>query len=171
MPQLTPQNKPEHAGDAAITSPEARLAALGITLPEPAKPVAAYIPTRLTGNLLFISGQVPFRNGTLLATGPVPRVVSMETARECARQCALNALAAARAALGSLDRVKSVVRLGVFVQCEGGFGDQPKVANGASELMVEVFGEAGRHSRAAVGSIGLPLNAPVEVEVVLEVRV
>jgi enamine deaminase RidA (YjgF/YER057c/UK114 family) len=150
-------------------SPEARLAALGITLPPPARPVAAYIPTRLVGNLLYISGQVPFRDGKLIATGPVPGAVAMDQARECARQCILNGLAAARVMLGSLDRVKSVVRVGCFVQCEAGFMDQPKVANGASELLVEIFGEAGRHTRAAVGSIALPLNAPVEVEMVLEI--
>lgn len=149
---------------------DARLLELGFVLPPPSKPVAAYIPTKLAGNLLYISGQVPFRDGVLLATGPVPRVVPMELAQQCARQCVLNGLAAAKAALGTLDRVVGVVRVGVFVQCEAGFTDQPKVANGASELLVEVFGEAGRHTRAAVGSIALPLGAPVEVEFVLAVR-
>lgn len=152
------------------SSVDTRLAQLGLTLPAPSKPVAAYIPTRLAGNLLFISGQVPFLDGKLLATGPVPRVVPIELAQQCCRQCVLNGLAAARAALGSLDRVVSVVRVGVFVQCEAGFADQPKVANGASELLVEIFGDAGRHARAAVGSIALPLGAAVEVEFVLEVR-
>jgi len=151
------------------TSPEARLAELKLTLPTPAAPVAAYIPTRLSGNLLVISGQIPFRDGKLLATGPVPGVVPIELAQECARQCVLNGLAAARVALGSLDRITQVVRVGVFVQCEAGFADQPKVANGASELLVSIFGEAGRHARAAVGNIALPLNAPVEVELLLEV--
>jgi len=151
-------------------SVESRLAELGLVLPEPSKPVAAYIPTKVTGNLLFVSGQVPFRNGVLLATGPVPRDASIELAQQCARQCVLNGLAAARAALGSLDRVVGVVRVGVFVQCEPGFTDQPKVANGASELLVEIFGEAGRHARAAVGSIALPLGATVEVEFILEIR-
>ncbi|MBC7773322.1 MAG: RidA family protein [Pyrinomonadaceae bacterium] len=149
---------------------ENRLNELGIVLPTPSKPVAAYIPTKLVGNLLYISGQVPFQDGKLLATGPVPRVVPMELAQQCARQCVLNGLAAAKASLGTLDRIVGVARVGVFVQCEAGFTDQPKVANGASDLLVEIFGDAGRHSRAAVGSIALPLGAAVEVEFILEVR-
>ncbi|MDX9912419.1 MAG: RidA family protein [Phycisphaerales bacterium] len=150
--------------------PEARLAELGLTLPTPAKPVAAYVPTVRTGNLVFVSGQIPMREGTLIASGRVPRDVPPEVARECAQQCALNLLAAVKAEVGSLARVRRVVRLGVFVCCEPGFHDQPKIANGASELMLSVFGEAGRHARAAVGSIDLPLGAPVEVEGVFEVE-
>lgn len=151
---------------------EQRLLELGISLPTPAAPVAAYIPTRRTGNLLYVSGQIPIRDGQLLATGAVGREVTMETARACARQCALNGLAAARAALGGeggLDRITQVVRVGAFVACEAGFGDQPKVANAASELLVEVLGEKGKHARAAVGTNALPLNVPVEVEFVFEV--
>jgi enamine deaminase RidA (YjgF/YER057c/UK114 family) len=151
------------------TDPEARLTALGLALPEPAKPVAAYIPARRSGNLLFIAGQIPLRSGKLIAEGPVPSKVSPEIARECARQCVLNGLAAVKAALGSLAAVKQVVRVGVFVCSDAGFTAQPQVANGASELLVEVFGEAGRHARAAVGSIALPLGAPVEVEFLFEV--
>lgn len=147
-----------------------RLKALGISLPTPAAPVAAYIPTKRAGSLLFVSGQVPLREGKLIAMGRVPSQVSLETARECARQCVLNGLAAARAALGSLERVEQVVRVGVFVACDAEYHEQPKVANGASELLVEVFGEAGRHARAAVGCPALPLGAPVEVEFVFEVR-
>lgn len=151
-------------------TPETRLAQLGLTLPTPAAPVAAYIPTRRSGNLLFVSGQIPVRDGKIVATGPVPSAVSIETARDCARQCALNGLAAARAALGSLDKIKQVVRVGCFVACDSGFGDQPKVANAASELLVEIFGEAGRHARAAVGTNALPLNVAVEIEFVFEVE-
>lgn len=147
---------------------ESKLIAAGFKLPEPAKPVAAYIPSRRAGNLLYISGQVPFRDGQLIAKGSVPDTVSIETAQECARQCVLNGLAAVKAAAGSLDAVKQVVRVGVFVCCPAGFTEQPKVANGASELLVQVFGDAGRHARAAVGSIALPLGAPVEVEFLFE---
>ena len=151
-------------------TPSAKLEAIGIQLPEPAKPVAAYVPTVRTGNLLFVSGQIPFRDGALAAAGSVPTQVTPETAKQCARQCAINGLAAAKAALGSIDRIKRVVRLGVWVASERGFHGQPGVANGASELMVEVFGDAGRHVRAAVGSIDLPLGAPVEVGFRVEVE-
>ena len=106
----------------------------------------------------------------MMATGTVPGQVSLETARECARQCTLNGLAAAKAELGSLSRIRQVVRVGCFVACETGFGDQPKVANGASELLVEILGESGRHARAAVGTNALPLNVPVEVEFLFEVE-
>lgn len=150
-------------------SAENRLRELGVVLPTPATPVAAYVPTRRAGDLLFVSGQIPFREGVLMATGPVPGATSPEQAQAAARQCALNGLAAARAALGSLDRVAGVVRVGVFVACSADFHQHSQVANGASQLLVEVFGEAGRHSRAAVGAPSLPLNASVEVEMVLAV--
>lgn len=153
-----------------MSTPSARLQELAITLPPAPKPVAAYVPSILSGNLLFISGQLPFHDGALLATGRVPDQVSLEQGRQCARQCVLNGLAVALGALGSVDRIARVVRVGAFVQCEPGYPDQPKVANGASELLAEIFGEQGRHARAAVGSIGLPLNAPVEVEFLFEVR-
>lgn len=149
-------------------SPEARLAALGLSLPSPARPVAAYIPTVRVGNLVYVSGQIPMREGKLIHKGIVGRDVSPDAARECARQCTLNGLAAVKAELGSLDRVSRVVRVGCFVACESGFHDQPTIANGASELLVQVFGEAGRHVRAAVGSSDLPLGAPVEVEFLFE---
>jgi enamine deaminase RidA (YjgF/YER057c/UK114 family) len=152
------------------STPDARLAELGLQLPEPAKPVAAYIPTRRAGNLLYISGQIPVRAGKLLAEGPIPSRVSPEQARDCARQCVLNGLAAAKASLGSLSAIRQVVRVGVFVCSDPGFTAQPQIANGASELLVEIFGEAGRHARAAVGSIALPLGAPVEVEFLFEVH-
>lgn len=157
MPTLTPP------------TPEQALASLGIALPTPPKPVAAYIPCVRAGLELFISGQIPMSDGKLLMTGPLPQAGSVEDASAAARQCALNALAVARAELGSLDRIGRVIKLGVFVACEPGFGDQPKVANGASELMVQVFGESGRHARAAVGCSALPLNATVEVEFIFKI--
>lgn len=150
------------------SSPEARLAELGITLPTPAAPVAAYVPTRRTGNLLYISGQLPLRDGKLIATGPADGR-PIEELQAATRQAALNGLAAAKAALGSLDRVRGVIRVGAWVACSAAFTDQPKVANGASELLVQIFGEAGRHARAAVGTNVLPLGATVEVELLLEV--
>ncbi|HYF14561.1 MAG TPA: RidA family protein [Phycisphaerales bacterium] len=158
-----------HPVTAGQTTPEQRLEALGLTLPTPAKPVAAYVPTRRVGNLVYVSGQIPMRNGALVASGPVPSAVGVELAIEAARQCALNALAAVKAEVGELSRVKHVVRLGVWVCSDAGFTEQPRVANGASELMMAVFGDAGRHCRAAVGSIALPLGATVEVEALVEV--
>jgi enamine deaminase RidA (YjgF/YER057c/UK114 family) len=139
-----------------------------MTLPTPPSPVAAYIPYRRVGNLLFVSGQIPMREGQLIAKGSVPRQDSLEAAQEGARQCVLNGLAVAKAAAGSLGAIKQVVRVGVWVCCEAGFNDQPKVANGASELLVAILGEAGKHARAAVGSIDLPLGAPIEVEFLFE---
>ncbi|MCC6660088.1 MAG: RidA family protein [Phycisphaerales bacterium] len=161
-----PSPAPTHS---AAGTPEYRLAALGLTLPEPPKPVAAYIACRRAGNLLYISGQVPMLSGKMLATGAIPDPVSIEQGRACARQCVLNALAVIRAEAGTLAAVRQVVRVGVFVCSQPGFTQQPQVANGASELLVEVFGDAGRHARAAVGSVALPLGAPVEVEMIVEV--
>ncbi len=158
------------SASSARSDPEAALAKLGLTLPVPYPPVAAYIPTRRVGNLLYVSGQVPLRDGKAIANGAVGNHVSMEVARECARQCTLNGLAAAKAALGSLSKIRQVVRVGCFVACEAGFGDQPKVANGASDLLVEIFGESGKHCRAAVGTNALPLNVPVEIEFLFEVE-
>jgi enamine deaminase RidA (YjgF/YER057c/UK114 family) len=152
-----------------MPTPETRLQALGLTLPPAPKPVAAYIPFRRVGNLLYISGQIAMRDGALIATGAVPDEVSLEKARECAVQCTLNGLAVAKSAVGSLDQIKGVVRVGVFVCSRAGFTEQPKIANGASELLVEVFGDAGRHARAAVGNVALPLGSPVEVEFLFEV--
>lgn len=150
---------------------ESRLAAKGLTLPEPPQPVAAYIPSVRTGNLLYISGQLPLTGGKLLATGAVPDATPVDQAREAAAQCVLNGLAIARDALGGdLEKISRVVRVGVFVQSSQGFSSQPQVANGASELLVELLGEAGRHARAAVGVNALPMNAAVEVEFLFEVR-
>lgn len=146
-----------------------RLDALQITLPDAPAPVAAYVPAKKVGNLLFVSGQIPMANGSLMATGSVPGQVTEEAARACARQCALNALAVAQAALGSLERIRGVVRVGCFVASEPGFGGQPGIANEASELLVSIFGDRGKHARAAVGSVALPLNVPVEIEFLFEV--
>ncbi len=147
-----------------------RLAELEITLPEAPKPVAAYVPSVRSGNLLFVSGQVPLRDGTVAWIGPVPSATTVDEATAAARQCVLNGLAVTKAALdGDLDRVRRIVRVGVFVFCDPGFDAQPAVGNGASKLLVEVFGEAGRHARAAVGAPGLPLGASVEVDFVIEV--
>lgn len=164
----------ESAGGGA-RDPEAVLAGLGLTLPAAPKPVAAYIPCRRAGSLVFVSGQIPLVAGAgggpavLMASGTVPTRVSPEVARACARQCVLNALAALKAELGTLGAVRQVVRVGCFVACEASFTAHPQIANGASELLVEVFGERGRHARAAVGAPSLPLDAPVEVELVVEV--
>lgn len=149
-------------------TPTTRLAALGLSLPPAPKPVAAYVPSVRTGNLVFVSGQLPMKDG-VLAKGTVPGQVSVEAAAAAARQAALNGLAVLADAAGGLDRVKRIVRVGVFVCSEAGFTDQPKVANGASELLQQVFGEAGRHARAAVGNIALPLGACVEVELLAEI--
>lgn len=153
---------------AGSHTPEARLAALDITLPPAPKPVASYVPWATSGNLLFVSGQIPVENGIPAFKGLVGRDVTVAQGAEAARLCAVNALAVVKAALGSLDRVRRVVRVGVFVACGADFDQHPKVANGASDLFVEVFGEAGRHARAAVGCPSLPLGVPVEVELIVE---
>lgn len=149
---------------------EARLRELGIDLPDVPKPVAAYVPGVRSGNLVFTSGQIPTVRGELRFRGKVGRDLTLEEGREAARTCALNALAVIRGLAGSLDQVQRVVKLLVFVNSAPGFTEQPKVANGASELMLEVFGEAGRHARSAVACNELPLDAAVEVEMVVELR-
>jgi enamine deaminase RidA (YjgF/YER057c/UK114 family) len=148
---------------------EDRLAELGIELPPPPQPLASYVPVAITGGLAFVSGQVPMAEGKPLWSGKLGDGLDVATGAEAARRCALQALSALRAELGSLDRVKRIVRLGVFVASAPGFTDQPKVANGASDLLAEVFGDSGRHARAAVGVSELPLGAPVEVEMLAEV--
>jgi enamine deaminase RidA (YjgF/YER057c/UK114 family) len=147
-----------------------RLRQLGLALPEAPKPVASYVPAVRTGNLVFVSGQIPIVDGALLATGTVPDSVSIEEAQGLARQCVLNGLAVFATETGSIDRLKRVVRVGCFVASSPGFGGQPQVANGASDLLCAIFGEAGQHARAAVGSVGLPLNVPVEIEFLFETR-
>jgi enamine deaminase RidA (YjgF/YER057c/UK114 family) len=147
------------------------LAALGLSLPAAPRPVAAYVPAVRSGNLVFISGQLPMKDGSLLATGPVPSACPMEQAVAAARQCVLNGLAVLGDQVGGdFSRVVRVVRVGAFVQSDDGWTEQPKVANGGSELLQQLFGEAGRHARAAVGTNALPLGASVEIEMVVEVR-
>lgn len=146
-----------------------RLAALGIAVPEVVPPVAAYVPAVVTGRYVYTSGQLPMRDGAMIAEGLVGSDVEAEVAKDCARQSAINALAAAQAVIGSLDRVTRVVKVVGFVASAPGFTGQPGVINGASELLLDVFGDLGRHARSAVGVAALPLNAPVEVEMVLEV--
>lgn len=149
---------------------DTRLAELGITLPQPAAPVASYVPTVEAGGMLYISGQVSFGEDGELIKGRLGEDVDLDGGIAAARRCGIMLLAQMKAALGSLDRVERVVKLGAFVNSAGSFTDQPKVANGASELMQDVFGEAGRHARSAVGVPVLPLGAAVEVDAVVAVR-
>ena len=148
---------------------DGRLAALGLTLPQAAAPVAAYVPVVIAGGLAHVSGQLPFVGGKLV-TGRLGEDVSLEEGTAAAQACALMILAQLKAALGSLSRVERIVKLGAFVSSTGTFTDQPKVANGASELMAAVFGEAGKHARSAVGVPVLPLGAAVEVDAIVAVR-
>jgi enamine deaminase RidA (YjgF/YER057c/UK114 family) len=148
---------------------EARLAELGIVLPEPAAPVAAYVPVVVAGGLAHVSGQLPFVNGELVK-GRLGESVPLDDGVAAARACGLMILAQLKAALGSLDRVERVVKLGAFINSTADFEGQPKIANGASELMAEVFGEAGKHARSAVGVPVLPLGAAVEVDAIVAVR-
>jgi enamine deaminase RidA (YjgF/YER057c/UK114 family) len=152
-----------------MTDFASRLAELGIELPEPAAPVAAYVPAVEASGLLHISGQLPFDDGELM-TGRLGEDRDLDYGARAARRCGLMLLAQIRQALGSLDRVERIVKLGVFVNSAGSFTDQPKVANGASELMQDVFGEAGRHARSAVGVPVLPLGAAVEIDAIVAVK-
>ncbi|HEV7471135.1 MAG: LysR family transcriptional regulator [Pseudonocardia sp.] len=151
-----------------MTTPSRKLAELGLTLPAVAAPAGSYIPARRSGSLVFTAGQVPFVDGALPLSGKVGDTVTAEQAYDLARTCALNALAAVDALVG-LDSVTGVVKVVGFVASAPGFNGQPKVINGASDLLGEVFGEAGLHARSAVGVAELPLDAPVEVELVVEV--
>lgn len=144
---------------------EERLLELGIELPPAAAPVASYVPVRIAGGLAFVAGQVPLEDGNVLLSGAVGSEVTVEQAQEAARRCALQALAALSEALDGLDRVIGIAQLAVYVASAPGFTDQPTVANGASDVLVEIFGEEGRHARAAVGVAELPLGASVEVAV------
>ncbi|MGH3496101.1 MAG: RidA family protein [Nocardioidaceae bacterium] len=152
-----------------MATPEERLAELGLTIPDVVPPVASYVPAVRTGSYVYTSGQLPMRDGKLMATGKVGADVSVEDATDCARQGALNALAAVRAQVGDLSAVARIVKVVVFVASSTDFTAQPSVANGASELLGEVFGDAGRHARSAVGVPVLPLDSPVEVDLVVEV--
>jgi enamine deaminase RidA (YjgF/YER057c/UK114 family) len=146
-----------------------RLAELGITIPEVAAPAGAYVPAIITGNLVFTAGQLPFVDGKLPATGKVGDTVSAETAKELAGYSVLNGLAAAKSVLGSLDRITRVIKVVGFVASDPSFTGQPGVINGASELLGQIFGEAGQHARSAVGLTVLPLDSPVEIEFIFEI--
>jgi enamine deaminase RidA (YjgF/YER057c/UK114 family) len=153
-----------------MSTPEQKLAALGITLPTPAKPVANYVGWVQTGDLVFTAGQLPYDNAKVVSPGIHGVDVTKEDGKIAARHAAINVIAQLREACGGdLSRVKRIVKLVGFVACTGGFTDQPFVVNGASDLMVEVFGEAGRHARSAVGVASLPLNSCVEIEAVVEI--
>ncbi len=147
-----------------------KLTELGLTLPPAPKPVGAYVAGIRTGNLAITSGQLPMADGKLLAQGKVPTEVSLETAAAAARQAALNALAVIADQAGSLDNIARIIRVNVFVASSPGFTDQAKVANGASEFLVDLLGDAGRHTRAAIGAAELPLNSPVELDITAELR-
>ncbi|GAA4236466.1 enamine deaminase RidA (YjgF/YER057c/UK114 family) [Streptosporangium album] len=151
-------------------TPEEKLAELGLTLPEVVAPLASYVPAVRSGDHVYTSGQLPVVDGKLAATGKVGAEVSPEEARELARTCALNALAAVASVAGGLSNIVRIVKVVGFVASDPAFSGQPQVVNGASELLAEVLGEAGKHARSAVGVAVLPLNAPVEVELIAEVR-
>ena len=150
--------------------PEARLAELGLALPPVAAPLAAYVPAVRSGQCVYTAGQLPLADGKLLMTGRVGAQVSVEEGAALARTCALNALAAVASVTGGLSAVTRIVKIVGFVASDPSFTGQPLVVNGASELMLEVFGDAGRHARSAVGVAALPLDAPVEIELIAEVR-
>jgi enamine deaminase RidA (YjgF/YER057c/UK114 family) len=153
-----------------VTSPAQRLAELGLTLPPVPAPQAAYVPAVVAGGFVYTSGQLPTVDGKLLATGKVGGAVDASQAAGLARICALNALAAAASVAGGLDGIARIVKVTGFVASAPGFGGQPQVINGASELLIDVFGEQGRHARSAVGMAELPLDTPVEVELIAELR-
>ena len=148
---------------------EVRVGELGLVIPELPPAAGAYVPAVQSGNLVFCSGQGPYRDGSFVHLGKVGSDLTLEQGYECARIAALNCLAEIRAVIGSLNRIERIVQVRGFVNCEDDFYDQPKVINGTSELLLEVFGEKGRHARCALGTSSLPMNTPVEVEMVVEV--
>ncbi len=149
---------------------EEKIKKMGITIPEVVKPLAAYIPAMQVGNLVMTSGQVPISEGKVKYTGKVGKDLSEEEGKEAAKLCALNCLSAIKSVIGSFDNIKKVVKLTVFINSAEGFTAQPKVANGASEFIAEIFGEAGKHVRSAVGVSELPLNSAVEIEMIVQVN-
>jgi len=148
---------------------EKKIQELGLELPPPAAPVGSYLSAVRTGNLIYTSGQIPVKDGKPMFTGKVPSQVTLEQAQSAARQCVLNALATIKSMVG-LESIARVVRINVFVNSAVGFTDQAKVANGASDLLVAIFGDAGKHTRCAIGAAELPLNVPVEVDLIVEVK-
>jgi enamine deaminase RidA (YjgF/YER057c/UK114 family) len=144
---------------------EEKLSALGISLPIPPDPAGSYVPVVVSGNLAFVAGQIPAQGNHIKFRG---KVVSIETGQQAARLCTINALAQLRSSLGSLDRVKQVIKLTGFVNCDPSFTDHPKVINGASDLLVQLFGEKGKHARAAVGVSSLPFDSAVEIDLIIE---
>jgi enamine deaminase RidA (YjgF/YER057c/UK114 family) len=158
------------ANQAVGSSPDERLAALGLTLPPVVVPLAAYVPAVKSGTIVYTAGQLPMADGQLLSSGKVGAEVGTAEAAALARTCALNALAAAASAAGGLSSIKRIIKLTGYVASAPDFTGQAQVVNGASELLLDVFGDAGRHARSAVGTAVLPLNAPVEVELIVETR-
>ena len=149
---------------------EERLNELGIVIPEAPKPVAAYIPAKRVGNLIFTAGQLPMVNGELISKGLLGQDVEIEEANKAARICTINAIAAIKGVIGDLDQIQQIVRVVGYVASVSTFTQQPAVVNGASELLLEIFGDNGKHARTAVGMAALPLNAPVEIELTVEVK-
>jgi enamine deaminase RidA (YjgF/YER057c/UK114 family) len=149
---------------------EDKLASLGLSLPLPAEPVASYVSAVRTGNLIYTSGQIPTRGGVLVYTGTVGLDLNEDEGYDAARVACLNALAAIKSIIGDLNQISRIVHVAGYVTSEDGFTDQPTVINGASDLLIEIFGEAGRHTRTSVGVYQLPLDAPVEVAIIAEMR-
>ncbi|MFT3787117.1 MAG: RidA family protein [Tepidisphaeraceae bacterium] len=145
-----------------------QLSKLGIVVAKPTGTFGAYVPAKRVGNLIYVAGQLPMKDGKLLATGPVPSSTGIELAQQAARQCVINGLNAVETLTGGIDQIRGVVRIGAFIASDAAFTEQPKVANAASELLIELFGEAGKHARAAVGTNVLPLGASVEIEFLFE---
>jgi len=149
---------------------EERISSLGITLPTPPKPAGSYIPVVQTGNLLFVSGQIPMKDGKVTFQGKVPTSLSIEEAQKASKLCTINALAQIKNEVGTLDKISRIVKVSGFVNSSQDFVDQPKVINAASDLLFEIFGESGKHSRVAVGVASLPLNSAVEIDMIVEIN-
>jgi len=147
-----------------------KLAGMGITIPEAPKPLAAYVPAVLSENIVYTAGQLPFQNGVLFKRGKVGSEVTEEEAVKCAEICAINCLSAINTVIQSPDRIEKIIKLTVFISSAPGFNQQPKIANGASEFLVRLFGDSGKHARSAVGVSELPLNAPVEIEMTVRIK-
>lgn len=148
---------------------EDRVKAISLEIPEPVKPLGAYLPALLSGNQIYVSGQLPFLKGELLHPGLLGRDITIEQGYEAARICALNSLSAIKTVLSDLDKIKRIVKINGYVSSEKGFNDQPKIINGASEFFFEIFGESGRHARSAVGVPGLPMGSCVELDLIAEI--